>query len=68
MSDGLASVLPRWVALASQYLRWPPDVIWQATPSEFFMALGDPEDAASRPLTRGEFEHLMESERNGRSD
>jgi len=68
VSDRLADALPRWIALASQCLGWTPDVIWQATPDELLMALSHPDADSKPPLTRSEFEHLIESERNGRDD
>lgn len=68
MKDRLADALPRWIALASQHLGWTPDVIWQATPHELLLSLSHPDADSEYPLTRGEFEQLIESERNGRGD
>lgn len=68
MNERLSDALPRWIALASQYLGWAPETIWQATPAEISMALGHPDATRERPLTRSEFEQLIESEGNGRSN
>lgn len=66
MTETFAASLPRLIALAARWLRWPPDTFWNATPQELASALADPEQALQRPLTRHEFEHLMESEGHGR--
>lgn len=68
MSESFEAGLPRWIALASQFLRWTPDAFWRATPAELVAALADPERDHENPLTRSEFEQLLESERNGRND
>lgn len=67
MTDTFAARLPRLIVLATQGLRWVPDTFWHATPQELDAALNDPEQASRQPLTRSEFEHLMESDEHGRN-
>lgn len=51
---------------------WAPDTFWNATPTELFAILA-PDPAAGAPampppLARAEFDHLMETDHDRRSD
>ena len=51
--------------LACRALGWRPVHFWDATPAELACILAPAPGADPAPLTRGEFEQMMERERNG---
>lgn len=54
----LAGLVPR-------LLSWRPAEFWSATPAELAAILGTGTDAAGEPLTRHEFDTLMERDGHG---
>jgi len=53
----------RWYAVATGGLGWSPKAFWNATISEFFMAVeghNETRQSGSSPMTRAEFEDLEE--------
>jgi tail assembly chaperone len=54
----LAGMIPR-------LLGWRPDDFWEATPAELAAILSADETAGGEPLTRSEFDRLVERERHG---
>ena len=65
MSERFADGVPRLAALSAQTLGWRPAEFWLATPAELAMSFADPSARAERPLSRTEFEHMMERESDG---
>ena len=67
MSDTFADGATRLAGLVPRLLGWRPDDVWRATPAELAAILTPEADAgAGGPLTRGEFEYLMEQDCDGR--
>ena len=61
MSASMGALIPHLLPIAALTLRWPPDVFWQATPTEFAGALRPLLDAqqADRPLTGAQLQSLL---------
>jgi hypothetical protein len=51
--------------LIPRLLGWRPEDFWDATPAELAAILESGEPAGADPLSRSEFEHLLEAERHG---
>jgi hypothetical protein len=60
-SDGAA----RLAGLIPRLLGWRPADFWDATPAELAAILATPEGPAEDPLSRDEFNELLERERHG---
>lgn len=60
-SEGAA----RLSGLVPRLLGWRPDDFWNATPAELAAILASFEPAGAPPLSRPEFDHLLERERHG---
>ena len=65
MSELFADGAARLAGLIPRMLGWRPDDFWNATPTELAAILASSEPAAAQPLSRTEFEHLLERERHG---
>lgn len=65
MTANFANGLERLNAMAAQYLKWPPDQFWAATPAELLFALADPDANPADPISRDEIEQLLERECDG---
>lgn len=65
MSVLFAEGAARLAGLTPRLLGWRPDDFWNATPAELAAILASFEPAAAPPLSRTEFEHLLERERHG---
>ena len=64
MSESFAAGALRLAGLVPRLLGWRPDDFWTATPAELAAIFTDPADGGA-PLTRGEFDKLMEQDRHG---
>jgi hypothetical protein len=51
--------------LIPRLLGWRPGDFWDATPAELAAILESCQPAGADPLSRSEFEHLLERERHG---
>jgi hypothetical protein len=60
VSEGFAQGAARLSGLVPRLLGWRPADFWEATPAEIASVLGALEPAAGEPLSRSEFERLME--------
>jgi uncharacterized phage protein (TIGR02216 family) len=54
----------RLSGLVPRLMGWPPQHFWDATPAELAAILA-PQAAETAPLTRGEFDTMLERDRNG---
>ena len=65
MSGDFAASAARLAGLIPRVLGWRPDDFWNATPAEL-AAIVAPDDAGhGKPLSRTEFDRLLERERHG---
>jgi hypothetical protein len=51
--------------LIPRLLGWRPGDFWNATPAELAAIFDSCEPGGAEPLSRAEFEHLLERERHG---
>jgi hypothetical protein len=65
MSDLFADGAARLGGLIPRLLGWRPGDFWSATPAALAAILSAEQAAGAEPLSRGEFEHLLERERDG---
>lgn len=65
MSELFADGAARLGGLVPRLLGWRPDDFWDATPAELAAILASFEPTGEQPLSRNEFEHLLERERHG---
>jgi hypothetical protein len=65
VSELFADGAARLGGLIPRLLGWRPDDFWNATPAELAAILASSEPVAAPPLSRTEFEHLLERERHG---
>jgi hypothetical protein len=65
MSEVFADGAAKLAGQVPRLLGWRPDDFWNATPAELAAILASFEPAAAPPLSRNEFEHLLERERHG---
>ena len=55
----------RLAGLMPRLLGWRPGDFWTATPAELAAIFAADDQPAAHPLTRGEFNTLMEQDRHG---
>lgn len=67
MSEHFSAAALRLSGLAGRLLAWPPSLFWAATPAEL-AAILDPPDDGLEPLSRIEFQTLLERDNENRSD
>lgn len=67
MSERFATAALRLSGLAGRLLAWPPGLFWASTPAELTAILAPPDDGLE-PLSRTEFQTLLERDNENRSD
>ena len=65
MSELFAEGAARLSGLIPRLLGWRPDDFWNATPAELAAILTTVGQPAEIPLSRGEFDQLLERDRQG---
>jgi len=66
MSACFSEAAARLAGTVPLLLGWPPDAFWTATPAELAAIFAPIPAGDPVPLSRGEFDALMERERDGR--
>jgi hypothetical protein len=65
VSERFAEGAERLSGLIPRLLGWSPGDFWDATPAELAAILTTLEPAGGTPLSRTEFDHLLEADRHG---
>jgi hypothetical protein len=65
VSELFAAGAARLAGQVPRLLGWRPDDFWNATPAELAAILTSAEPAAAHPLSRNEFDQLLEQDRHG---
>lgn len=65
MSERFAQGAARLAGTVPLLLGWAPNVFWNATPAELAAILAPKAPGAPAPLSRGEFDTMMERDRDG---
>jgi uncharacterized phage protein (TIGR02216 family) len=65
MTEGFASSAARLAGLIPRVLGWRPDDFWNATPAELAAIVAPADGGHGEPLSRSEFDRLLERERDG---
>lgn len=60
-----AETAARLSGLVPRLMGWAPETFWNATPAELAAILAPQTGGEPTPLTRGEFDSMLERERNG---
>jgi uncharacterized phage protein (TIGR02216 family) len=66
VSERFGDCAARLAGAVPLLLGWPPDVFWNATPAELAAILAPDATGLPAPLSRGELNHLLEHDRDGR--